>query len=296
MYRPLGEEVEEKKAVLQVIATATKGKNDTFADLQGHMPMCIELPSLDAWTLKERYQMITSFFLQESMRLKTNILLHRDVLLAFLLYSTPGNLAQLKRDITFICVKGFLQYQKNNQEFIAIHRKDLPITIQKDLAKDSNLEQKVQTLLHQKWHQLYFNQKERSIHWQTKELSEVDSPEISALEKEAQVEVPAKTQNLANRICDEASMKLNRVYSKKDRFTLALHLQAAIERVQSGKKIPNQKLNEIRKHYLVEFQTALELASMIEREYHLFLPMEEIGYHFYYIYHYKKRKKRFVIT
>lgn len=281
VYHPLGESGEEKKATVQIIGATTESEENFLETFKRRIPMCIELPSLADRTIEERYQMITSFFLQEAMRLGTNILLHRDVLLAFLLYSTPGNIGQLKRDIKLVCAKGFLHYQQKKQTEITIEQQDLPITVQKGLLNEKHLHQEIQTLLHKKWHQLYFNQEERSIHWQTKEVTENEKNEafsLYTLEKEVQEEVPLKTQKLADRVCDEASMKLNRVYSKKDRFTLALHLQAAIERIQSGKKIPNQKLNEIRKHYLLEFQVALELASMIEQEYHLFLPMEEIGY------------------
>lgn len=75
-----------------------------------------------------------------------------------------------------------------------------------------------------------------------------------------------------------AASKLNREFDQKVFFGLALHLQGSIERITSGKKIYHPKLNVIRVQYREEFIVAMEIVKIVEKEFNLDVPLDEIGY------------------
>ncbi|AOR24915.2 sigma 54-interacting transcriptional regulator [Clostridium taeniosporum] len=75
-----------------------------------------------------------------------------------------------------------------------------------------------------------------------------------------------------------ASKKLNIDFNQKVYFGLSLHLQGSIERIISGKRIYNPKLNVIRVHYRDEFIVAMDIVKIIEKEFNIDVPLDEIGY------------------
>lgn len=75
-----------------------------------------------------------------------------------------------------------------------------------------------------------------------------------------------------------ASKKLNRKYDEKVYFGLALHLQESLERINDGNKIYHPKLNFIRSQYADEFLVAMEAAKIIDDNFGMQIPLDEIGY------------------
>ena len=75
-----------------------------------------------------------------------------------------------------------------------------------------------------------------------------------------------------------ASKKLNRKYDEKVYFGLALHLQGSLERINQGNKIYHPKLNFIRAQYADEFLVAMEAAKIIDENFGIQIPLDEIGY------------------
>jgi len=75
-----------------------------------------------------------------------------------------------------------------------------------------------------------------------------------------------------------ASKKLNRKYDEKVYFGLALHLQGSLERINQGNKIYHPKLNFIRAQYADEFLVAMESAKIIDENFGIQIPLDEIGY------------------
>lgn len=80
------------------------------------------------------------------------------------------------------------------------------------------------------------------------------------------------------RIMNYASEKLNRVYDEKIFFGLTLHLHASIERIRDGKRIYHPKLNLIRVQYEDEFMVAMEVAKLVDQDFNIQVPLDEIGY------------------
>ncbi|EHI97786.1 transcriptional regulator, TrmB [Clostridium sp. DL-VIII] len=90
--------------------------------------------------------------------------------------------------------------------------------------------------------------------------------------------VDFKVANVVEKMLNIASKKLNREFEQKVFFGLSLHLQGSIKRIVSGKKIYHPKLNVVRVQYRDEFIVAMEIVKIIEKEFNLDVPLDEIGY------------------
>ncbi|WMJ81739.1 sigma 54-interacting transcriptional regulator [Clostridium sp. MB40-C1] len=84
--------------------------------------------------------------------------------------------------------------------------------------------------------------------------------------------------NVVDKILNLANKKLNREFDEKIYFGLSLHLQRSIERIRQGSSIYHPKLNFIRSQYANEFMVAIEVAKIIDNEFNIETPLDEIGY------------------
>ncbi|MCY6959930.1 sigma 54-interacting transcriptional regulator [Clostridium brassicae] len=84
--------------------------------------------------------------------------------------------------------------------------------------------------------------------------------------------------NVVDKILNLANKKLNREFDEKIYFGLSLHLQRSIERIRQGSSIYHPKLNFIRSQYANEFMVAIEVAKIIDNEFSIETPLDEIGY------------------
>lgn len=125
IYRRLGESAGAREAHVLIIAATTE--DPQFAILHTFLrriPAIIRLPSLQERTLQERITLICRFFQEESLRIKTPLVVASEVIKALMLYECPGNLGQLKGDIQLICARAFLDsltYGKNDVEIKLLH-------------------------------------------------------------------------------------------------------------------------------------------------------------------------------
>jgi transcriptional regulatory protein LevR/transcriptional regulator with AAA-type ATPase domain len=104
--------------------------------------------------------------------------------------------------------------------------------------------------------------------------------DLSANFKKSKIEkiVGEDIVELVEEILDLAQSRLDRSYSEKIYYGLALHLKRSIERIKNNNKIYHPNLNEIRSEHSREFITALEIASVIDQKFSLKTPLDEIGY------------------
>jgi len=90
--------------------------------------------------------------------------------------------------------------------------------------------------------------------------------------------VGKKIVSIVDKVLGLASNRLSRNYDQRIYYGLALHLKRSIERINNGEEIYHPKLNDIRINHSKEFITAMEIASIIDREFSLETPLDEIGY------------------
>lgn len=313
-YRPLGESSRIHEASVQIIGATTESSEIFLSTFNRRIPMSITLPPLRDRSIDERYDIVTLFIKQEADRLRQKIVVERDVVLAFMLYQAEGNIGQVKRDLKLVCAKSYLYYRTHEEEYLKIKQKDLPLQVQKGLLKIKEMPDRVERFIDKSSHYLTFEPGSQEVVWQQdpardmdvyeaiekkvtslskEELAEVDLEKIIASDVgqffEAYVGELARNDihrdlisdelwSLTDRLYDIAEEKLGRTYNEKARFTFALHLQGTLERIKDNRIIVHPNLNDVRINYREEFQVALDLSAIIEAEFNIEIPFDEIGF------------------
>lgn len=314
VYRPLGESTMQHQASVQIIGATTESSESFLTTFNRRIPMAITLPSLDERTFDERFEIISLFIKQESNRLHQQIKIEREAVLAFMLYHAEGNIGQVKRDLKLVCAKAFLHYRTHNEKALKIRKDDLPLQVQKGLLKIKELPEGLDRFIDNKSQFLSFEVGEQEVVWwqdpttnmevynnieakveefSKKPLEDIDLENLISKDVEAYfttyVEELTQTSvhkelisehlwNLTNRLYDHAQKVLDRKYGEKARFAFALHLQSTIERLKEGHSIVHPDLNNVRKNFSKEFQVAIDLSAMIEKENEIEIPFDEIGF------------------
>ncbi|EOL47473.1 sigma 54-interacting transcriptional regulator [Enterococcus caccae] len=314
IYRPLGESGQTYEASVQIIGATTESSESFLTTFNRRIPMAITLPSLDARSLDERYDIISLFIKQEANRLNQRIDIKREAILAFMLYDAEGNIGQVKRDLKLVCAKSFLHYRTHNESSLVIQKRDLPLQVQKGLLKIKEVSDRLDRFVDSKSNYLSFEPGTNEVVWSQdpardmqvyneieekvatlspNELENVNLEQLISSDMDAyfQTYVDELTQNpvhkellpepiwkLTDQLYDIAEKRLERTYNEKARFAFALHLQSTIDRVREGHVIVHPNLNNVRKKMKKEFQVAMDLSAIIEEENNIEIPFDEIGF------------------
>lgn len=314
VYRPLGESGQTHEASVQIIGATTESSESFLTTFNRRIPMSITLPSLDARSLDERYDIISLFIKQEANRLNQRIDIEREAVLAFMLYDAEGNIGQVKRDLKLVCAKSFLYYRTHDEENLVIRKRDLSLQVQKGLLKVKEIPERMDRFIDRKSNYLSFEPGANEVVWSqdpardmqvyneieekvavlsADDLEDVDLEELISQDMNAYFQtyveeltqnpvhkelLPEPIWNLTNRLYDIAEERLERTYNETARFAFALHLQSTIERVKEGHVIVHPDLNNVRKTMKNEFQVAIDLSTIIEEENNIEIPFDEIGF------------------
>ncbi len=317
-FRPLGETEKIVRANARLIAATTEEPQSyLLKTFIRRIPVTINLPPLREKSLAERCSLICSFLSEESARICKAIYIERNCFISYLLYNCTGNIGQLKNDIQLACAKAFLNYKSQNKELLMISSEDLPPHVKMGIMHLHKFRDEIETLISDNEDMLYFSpdkdfhaifskdNSERHFYDVIEEKLEIlnksgiEEKEISRiLNSEIEKHFKKYIQNMIGKyhkdeiskivgekviavtedILDMAEMKLNRYMDEKIFFGLALHLQKTIDRIRSGGKIYNPRINFIRINYPDEFIAAVEAAKLIDQRFKVETPLDEIGY------------------
>ncbi len=313
IYRPLGDSQKTHEATVQIIGATTESSENFLTTFNRRIPMAITLPSLDERTLDERLEIISLFIKQEANRLQQKIKIEREAVLAFMLYHAEGNIGQVKRDLKLVCAKAFLHYRTHQESSLLIKKEDLPLQVQKGLLRIKEVPDRLEAFVDNKSQLLTFEPGEEEVVWSQDPTKNMDVynniekkvEEFAGHQEDIDLEsliskdvdqyfqtyvhelaqssihqelIPDRLWQLINRLYDEAQKRLDRTFSQKSRFAFALHLQGTLERLREGHVIIHPDLNNVRKKFSKEFQVAIDLSGMIEEEFDIEIPFDEIGF------------------
>ncbi|MCH3965115.1 MAG: sigma 54-interacting transcriptional regulator [Clostridium sp.] len=120
-FRRLGESNSIHKARVLIIAATTEDPDKTILKtFLRRIPCVIKLPGLSEKPIKERMELICSFFKEESKKIKLPVTVTTEVLKLFLLYNCTGNIGQLRNDIQLACANAFVEYITENKNKIYV--------------------------------------------------------------------------------------------------------------------------------------------------------------------------------
>ncbi|AEF18016.1 PTS system transcriptional activator [Thermoanaerobacterium xylanolyticum LX-11] len=314
MFRHLGEtDVQHKVDVLIICATTENVESILLKTFTRRIPMVINLPSLKERTYEERFEIIKNFMIDEASIIKNDISITSNALKAFLLYDCPNNIGQLKSDIKLCAAKAYLGFMMNRDREVVIHTEDLPQYIKRGLFKYKEEKDKIDKFVKDdkimfsidkmdiiasedsKSFNFYEALEEKRKSLEKKGINEDDIKLIMNLDIETYLKryideakrynleelykvVDKRIVDIVDNFLNHAGKMLKREFSEKTLYGLSMHVASSIERISSGKKIENHQLDDIKRIYKDEFEVSKELKKLIEREFDIEVPEDEVGF------------------
>ncbi|MEG6570549.1 sigma 54-interacting transcriptional regulator [Thermoanaerobacterium thermosaccharolyticum] len=314
MFRRLGEtDIQHKVDVLIICATTENVESILLKTFTRRIPMVINLPSLKERTYEERFEIIKNFMIDEASVIKNDIFITSNALKAFLLYDCPNNIGQLKSDIKLCAAKAYLGFMMNRDKEVVIHTEDFPQYIKRGLFKYKEEKDKIDKFIKDdkirfstdkndiissegsKAFNFYEALEEKRRSLEEKGISEKDIKLIMSLDIETYLKryineakrynleelykvVDKRIVDIVDNFLNHARKILKRDFSEKTLYGLSMHVASSIERILSGKKIENHQLDDIKRIYKDEFEVSKELKKLIEREFDIEVPEDEVGF------------------
>lgn len=316
VFRRLGETGGQRKADVLIIGATTEDINASLLQtFLRRMPVTINLPSLKERHLSERLQLIESILSSEQTNMDVSIRVHKDALIALLLYECKGNVGQLKADIQLLCARGFLDYKVHNKKYVEICTSILPEHIQEGLLYSKNKNDLIDFIKNsEEYH--YFNNKEFAVeqnsdsnlvaHINDKyndfikmgrssmEISNIINSDLDEyfnqifekykiderdIHKESLLKiVDIKVLETCEDAIQFAEMKLGRKLSDRIKIGMIMHINSMVARVSNGTYIKNDKINEIVLNNPKELKIAKFIFALLEEDLSIKIPKHEIGF------------------
>jgi transcriptional regulatory protein LevR len=316
-FRRLGETDSEREAkVLIISATTENPESSLLKTFTRRIPMIIRIPGLNERGIEERFGLITNFFREECFRLDREIMVSVNSMRAFLSYNCTNNVGQLKTDIQLACAKAYADFLSHKKNGIKINSTDLPAYIREGLYKETEHRQIWNNLIGINNRYCLFNKNQDKLILDNQRdeesiyeiidlrVNELKLRGISDRELELEMErdieeyftqyihsvnnrvsvsnianvVDPLVINIVEEIIRYSEARMNRIFSQRVYLGMAVHIEAAIERIKRGKKIINPQLNKIRVDYNSEFNTALDCLKIIEGALDISMPIDEAGF------------------
>jgi len=319
VFRRLGETSSNRKAsVLLLMATTENPDSTLLLTFRRRIPMIIEVPSLHARPLYERFDLIAEFFSKEATRTNNTIEVTSEVVRALLLYDCPGNIGQLWSDIQVSCARGFLNRMINQSDRITITVDDLPQHTRKGLLKISNrgevesltrgnleilpgnpigkplYKEDVYTLPSE----IYPYIENRYIQLQKQGMTdevinsyigvELDSrfkKMIQNINRKSRTLLKSDLANIVGNEIVDLTEKMLKIAEKRLNlnsdalfYSLANHLKTTIDRLKEGKAILNPRTAQIKEEHRDEYETAAIMVSLAEAAMNIKFPESEVGF------------------
>ena len=314
VFRKLGESNNESHVNVFIICATTENiESSLLKTFIRRIPMIIKLPPLRERTLAERYELIMKFFKEEALCINRRILITANTLKALLLYDCPNNIGQLRNDIKICCAKAFLQAMVNRDEVVCIHSQTLTENVLHGADKYLDHKYEIDKLIGNsdvidfdgyarsirrtdiKTFNFYDAIEEKRNILESEGMNKEDIKAVMSLDlntylkkyilnvnnenlEELYTVVNKKIVDIVEEFLKKSGEELHREFSSKILHALSMHLASTIERINSGKKIENNQLEDIKQKHSLEFRQALFLKDKVKKGLNIDLPNDEVGF------------------
>ncbi|MBZ9607408.1 sigma 54-interacting transcriptional regulator [Clostridium estertheticum] len=314
IYRRFGEtEVYHKVNILIIAATTENIDSSLLRTFTRRIPMIITLPSLKERTIYERFQIAKQSFKEEAVAIKGDISITANALKGMLLYDCSNNVGQLKSDIKISCAKAFLAKMMKRDKEVCVHSEDLPRYVLRGLLKAKEFKDELEKYAKKdiiifaldesnvteeknlKVFNFYETLEGKRKLLEARGLNENDIKIIMSVDIDTYLKryifniskqnldelykvVDKRVVDIVQEFLENASRLLDKEFSKKILYALAMHVGCSIERINRGKEIKNHKLEEIKKHNSLEYKISNELKEKMEQKFNVLVPEDEIAF------------------
>lgn len=303
---------------LIVCATTERIDSALLRTFTRRIPMVIQLPALSERTLRERFKFLRRAFRAEARKMGVPLLVLRPALEYLLLYDCPGNVGQLKSDVQLACAQAFLRYLSDGQIPITIGLEVLPDHVRRQVVGIRERRDELDELAagHPSGLVVELNDDVpaeepggelvniyETMERETRALAgTVGSPEELQRRLAATVEahfrqfldtvrrryeagrqeltavVDVSVLTAVEQAVAYAEGRLQRVLPQRILFGLALHVQAALERLRLGTGVTYPALESVRAEHPLEYETAVAMVRILSQQLQVPLPEGEAAY------------------
>lgn len=277
-------------------------------------PVQIGIPRLAERGFRERFQLISSFFMEEAEKMGRTIKLNSELLYCLMLYPCAGELRQLGNDIRVGCANAYVrEFQSSVQELHA-YIYDFPIQIRNGLLKWKQFHEQIEEIIPRDYSYAYsatalnrlaavkgkeekniytlIEKKEKELRKQgmeEEEINELINDELTDTLKELQSIygekkldreslakiVDSRITSMVDQFLMYAGGKTGKAYPDATFYGICLHLSAFLEKTGDPRRISEETLVETMEGYKDEYRLCLEFAEKIEKEFQVPVPIEE---------------------
>lgn len=144
----------EKRQVMEtiIICAADEGEHKAGLEaLASKFAVRIDMPSLQARTLEERFALVRKFFNEEAMRMKKALKINAELLRCILLYRCEQNVKQLRSDIRMGCANAYVREFHHTNNELHIYMNDFPTHVRKGFLYYQDARDQVEALIPQNY-------------------------------------------------------------------------------------------------------------------------------------------------
>ena len=313
-YNRLGDGSKRKSNVLIIAATTEDPSTTLLNTFIRRVPVNIILPRYKDKPIAEKIELIEQFFRFEAINLQQEILIAPEVLKALALFDfIGGNIGQLRSEIKLLCANAFLQYLQNNQR-IYVGYQMLNKEIRDVLLNYLKLDKSITSYLNMFSEDIVIRPNSKNIEYEeTNDIYEIITKKLDSLKQKGvaleNITDVLKT-DIDNYLCsvskhfNNTNSNLNNLYKLVSKdivlatmqfieyareklqvnfsnhflFSLSLHIQELIKRVEENNVSSNQHLFKIKKEHPEEFSVANDLVKKISNKFGIIVPESEKGF------------------
>ena len=289
-FKRLGQATKEIKAEVLIIAATTENPKSTLLDtFNRRIPMVITIPPLRERSMVERIELVKRFFRAEAKKVNKPIKVHREIMKSLLLYQCKNNIGQLQSDIKLAVANSYLKYIENPKEILDIKLQYFGEVLKETSDDYKGKKYEVEILVPKDLDYYFFKPSGEEENVSFKEFYEEDNEESKAklsiigtgyrenviIEEMFMDTKFFKTCESIRSIIEE---ELNITLSEKKFYYIALYIKSVIDEKAFKGSSSDLDINSIRQNNKEEFKIALKVATLIESEFNIFMPIEDVAY------------------
>ncbi len=317
-FNRLGETKRERTANVLIIGATTENPDSVLTKtFKRRIPNIISIPPLAERSIKEKLEIMTVLFTEESRSIKKPVKVSADAIKAILGSIGSGNVGQLKSNIRLLCAQSFLNGMRTDGN-IEITYQMLPAAIKSGILSMSQAREDLALINHYIEKDLYVTPSSKSKLPRESEdepfnLYQMVENKVNMLKREgiedgiikqivvADVNtyvktfynqknnvslsvydrllkiVDADTVEFAQQVVDLVIKYINLVSKERFLYAFGLHLSSLFNRVKDGQQMHTLLEGTVDKHS-IEFELAVKIKMMIEEKYKMSVSEAETEY------------------
>lgn len=141
---------QELQKVVLICSASEKARPVILDSLTAHFSARVELPSLQAHSIAERFALVRQFLTDEAVRMKRGIRVNAELLHSLCLYRCENNIKQLRNDIRLGCANAYLRaFHADEKEELPLYLNDFPSGVQRGLLYYKTYRKQLEELIPQ---------------------------------------------------------------------------------------------------------------------------------------------------